>query len=369
MIAFRFRPAMVLAAAMSAAIALTTVWPRSGPGGAHAAVAEALPVPVLHHIGLNVIDPERSQKFYKSIWPKGEIVTYAGVPSFKTEIYLMFHKVARPAPGKWDPAKHRSTPQSPFWHIGMNIDSTPPKERWEKEKLGMTVFEVYENATNTKPVWRAGEAQYPSFLTAAQQAATPAPGPRPGGFMYFLGPDGEIIEATGGPGTKESFQHFHLYRELPWCASNWYIKHLGMKQFSRRDAATGAVTVVPIPEPCNVPVGPPSWPSLEQQGTLRNPRGEVTYANGEMPSYSRQCQRRRCAEGDTPLVSSKGQVLEHIGFLYPDLAKHVERLRGEGVTIIQEVHPFSDTRAAMISDLDGLLIELVERLEPSKTTP
>ena len=33
----------------------------------------------------------------------------------------------------------------------------------------------------------------------------------------------------------------------------------------------------------------------------------------------------------------------------------------EGVQIVQEIHPFGETRAAMIADLDGLLLHLVEQ--------
>lgn len=77
--------------------------------------------------------------------------------------------------------------------------------------------------------------------------------------------------------------------------------------------------------------------------------------------YARQCHRGRCDEGDVPLARSRGQVMDHVGFTYPDLDTHVARLRREGVTILEEIHPFGDTRTAMIEDLDGLAIMLVER--------
>ena len=43
--------------------------------------------------------------------------------------------------------------------------------------------------------------------------------------------------------------------------------------------------------------------------------------------------------------------MDHVGFTYPDLDTHVGRLRGEGVTILEEIHPFGDTRAATVEDL------------------
>ena len=45
----------------------------------------ALPTPALHHVGLNVVDPARSQQFYKTMWPQGELTTFAGLPAYKSE--------------------------------------------------------------------------------------------------------------------------------------------------------------------------------------------------------------------------------------------------------------------------------------------
>jgi hypothetical protein len=109
------------------------------------------------------------------------------------------------------------------------------------------------------------------------------------------------------------------------------------------------------------------------QGTLRNPRVTVDLIDNSFSWYARQCQSgpptegraiERCREGDVTLVPSRGQVLDHIGLTYPDLDTHVPRLRREGVKILQGIHKWGDTRAAMIEDLDGLAIMLVERKAP-----
>ena len=100
------------------------------------------------------------------------------------------------------------------------------------------------------------------------------------------------------------------------------------------------------------------------QGTLRNPRVTVNFTNNSFSWYARPCQSGRCREGDMKLSPSRGQVLDHIGLTYPDLDTHVPRLRREGVKILEDVHKLGDTRAAMIEDLDGLAIMLVERKEP-----
>jgi hypothetical protein len=103
---------------------------------------------------------------------------------------------------------------------------------------------------------------------------------------------------------------------------------------------------------------------MEQQGTLRDPRVTVSLNGTSFSGYVRPCQPGRCPEGDVKLVPSRGQVLDHVGLTYPDLDTHVSRLRKAGVTILEDVHTWGDTRAAIIEDLDGLAIMLVERQEP-----
>jgi catechol 2,3-dioxygenase-like lactoylglutathione lyase family enzyme len=60
------------------------------------------------------------------------------------------------------------------------------------------------------------------------------------------------------------------------------------------------------------------------------------------------------------LVSSRGQVLDHVAFSVENLDALYAKLRREGVKILEAPHVFGDTRAFMIEDPDGLAIELVE---------
>ena len=115
----------------------------------------------------------------------------------------------------------------------------------------------------------------------------------------------------------------------------------------------------PLFDPCEVGTAEASWPSLESVGTIRGPRGGVRFANGSMSWYPRQCVEGLCGT-DQPLVPSRGQVFDHVAFTVDDLDAWCERLRRDRVTILEEPHPFGDTRAFMIEDLDRLAIELVE---------
>ena len=225
---------------------------------------------------------------------------------------------------------------------------------------------MFSSDKDTGTLWRAGEMGYGRnpIVTAKMMTERPPGKPEEGGYAYFLGPDQELIEAGGGPGQEDMFHHVHFLHDKPWCAAQWYVDHLGFKRQQGRNPATREVMEVPIPQPCDVTVGPPSWPSMLPQGTLRNPRVTVDLAGNSFSWYARPCQSGRCREGDVRLVPSRGQVLDHVGLTYPDLDTHVPRLRREGVKILEGIHTWGDTRAAMIEDLDGLAIMLVERKEP-----
>ena len=68
----------------------------------------ALPTPALHHVSLNVVDPAKSQQFYKTIWPQGEITTLAGMPVYKSDMYILLMRVSTLAGGTWDMQERRS---------------------------------------------------------------------------------------------------------------------------------------------------------------------------------------------------------------------------------------------------------------------
>lgn len=352
----------------AAVVALWAVSPARQPVVATvvAQTPAALPIPALHHVGLNVVDPAKSQQFYKTIWPQGEITTFAGLPAYKAEMLLLFTKVNRPAPGKWDMKERRSLQQSALWHIGFETQTPTTVLRERLKAANATLVPMFSSGRDSGSLWRAGEMGYGRnpIVTAEMMTSQPPGKPEEGGYAYFLGPDQELVEAGGGPGQEDLFHHVHFMHDKPWCAAQWYVDHLGFKKQQGRNPATREIREVPIPQPCDVPVGPPSWPSMQQQGTLRNPRVTVNLIDNSFSWYARNCQQGRCREGDARLVPSRGQVLDHVGLTYPDLGTHVPRLRREGVTILQDIHPWGGTRAALIQDLDGLAIMLIERKEP-----
>ncbi len=333
-------------------------------GATAPAPAQPSALPVLHHVGLNSVDPERAMAWYLALWPSARRTEVAGVPSVQAEMLLMFHRVPRQAPGAWRDDLQRADDQSPFWHIGAFVNTTNLLERLAG--TGIAPLKLWTSPTDSVGTWRSGLAPYAGTLTASQLATAATVPPRDGGFAYVVAPDGVLFELTGGPGTHEALAHVHFFHEQPLCAANWYVAHLGFELPPVRDSS-GVEHARPPYEPCAVPNGEAGWPSLERIGTIRQPSGTVRYAGGSMAWYPRQCTGTRCGrEGSRgrplvrSLVRSRGQVLDHIAFGVRDFEGRYARLVRDGVTILEAPHRFGDTRAFMIEDLDGLAIELVE---------
>lgn len=323
------------------------------------AVAQSIerpPLPALHHVGLNSLDPERAIDWYLRLWPSARRTVADGRPAVKGEMLLIFHSVATPPTGAWRHDLHRAEPQSAFWHIGAFTNTTSLKARLDS--LGHPFLPLFTSPSDTGGIWRSGLAPYVGTLTEAQLATAAPAAPRDGGFGYVVAPDGALFELTGGPATRESLSHVHFYHEAPLCAANWYVEHLGFELPPVR-GTDGRETPRTPWAPCEAPLGEAGWPSLERIGTLRQPAGSVRYSGGTMSWYPRQCVGARCG-GDTPLVPSRGQVLDHVAFTIADFETRVEKLRRAGVRFLAGPYKFGDGRAVMIEDPDGLSIELVE---------
>ena len=101
-----------------------------------------------------------------------------------------------------------------------------------------------------------------------------------------------------------------------------------------------------------MPVAEPTWPALEAEGTKRAPSGGVVFGNVDINWYARQ--------GDRPLVSSRGQLMDHIGLTVSDLDAWLAKLGADGVRILERPYAFGGGRAAMI---EGPSLEAIELLE------
>lgn len=341
------------------------------PAGAAAQGAREVdgpPAIVLHHAHLNSTDPAAAIEWYLRVWPEGRAGTMAGRPAFLADMPLLFDRVDEPPPGAWDPRLRRTEPQSPFWHIGGFVDTTDRFESLEAE--GVDVLRLSVGPGDRDGVVRSGLSPYsgirtlPDLPAALGGAGTGIggdehPGTRPGGFGYLVGPDGALVELTGGPSTSPAFAHVHLFHDQPRCAANWYVEVLGFRHAPGRDPDTGEDVARERWDPCTAERGERGWPSLEDQGTVRAPSARIVYGNGSISIYPRQCTAESCAE--TPaLAPSRGQVLDHVAFAVPALAPLLERFGPHDVDVLDGPYDFEGRPAVLISGPDGLAVELVE---------
>jgi 4-hydroxyphenylpyruvate dioxygenase-like putative hemolysin len=65
-------------------------------------------------------------------------------------------------------------------------------------------------------------------------------------------------------------------------------------------------------------------------------------------------------QGDAALVSSRGQMQDHIALSVTDLDAWIIKLRGEGVRFLEETYQLGATRAVMIEGPSLEALELVE---------
>ena len=335
--------------------------------------APALPMPRYHHIHLNSVDPDKSLDWYQKYWPAGARTTVAGFPAFRggNDLYLLYTKVARRAPGGFDRKLHRSVPQSAFWTFGSGVvDTAGLVERLSGiDPKRFEFLPVYTSPDDKKGVIRSALApQGDELLTVTQlreraaREKNASPAQRPGNqdFGYLVDPDGMLVEFNSAM-QDHFWSHNHFWHERPLCAANWYVDHLGMQLPPARDPLTGAMQPHDRWTPCDVPVGEVGYPSFMPQGQLRIPIGSVRFGNGTWAWYTRQCRDGRCGPGnDKPLARSRGQVVDHVALAFPDLDPVITRLTAANVPIVSGPYPFGDTRAILIEDLDGLALELIE---------
>ena len=367
--------AWLLPAALLAACGGGAPGPGTAPVPDTTTAPAALPLPSFHHIHVNSVDPERALDWWSTFWPAGERTTVAGMPAFAADgIYLLYTRVDAPAPGAFDPERRQSIPQSAFWTTGPSTDGLALYERLTAlDPVGgrFGFLPVYTGPDDDVGVPRSGLARFGDQLLTiaemAERAAREGSNPvrdRTGGqdFGYVVDPDGILVEFNGDAETEDLFHgHTHFWHEQPLCAANWYVEHLGMELPPRRDPESGALTPRALHEPCDVEIGDVSYPTFLPMGQLRRPIGVVRLANAGWAWYTRQCRDGRCGPDlDRPLVPSRGQVVDHVAISYPDLDPVLAHLEAAGVPILEGPYPFGDTRAALIEDLDGLAIELVE---------
>ncbi len=322
-----------------AAIALLAAMSRP------AVLAQAAAVESLHfhHVHLNSTDPAAAAAYYpKPFALSATKTTFNGFEAAKTgNVYLLFTKVAT------TPQNELTGPQTSVWHFGWN---TPDSRKYDEKfrAMGLQIAQMWD-ALDGKLVDMSSDV-LPGLPTQEQILEMRAKGVQPareGGFGYLRGPDGAMIE-NAQAGTTERFNHVHMYHEHPNCAMQWYAQHLG----ARMPQGRGGAPAAPPSGDCQTKLyAPPTWPSFAKTGFVRDPAGGVNFDDISISI-------RPWPGGG--LVSPRGKIVDHWALSTASLDATVTRLKSENVKFLEEIHPWGNSRAAMIEGPDRIAIELVE---------
>jgi catechol 2,3-dioxygenase-like lactoylglutathione lyase family enzyme len=308
-----------------------------------------LAAPGFHHLHLNSVDPDAAIDFYVRQFPRSAKASWGGLPALScpNDVRVLFTRVAAPPP---------TSPQTAIWHFGWHVTDSRASLETYKGRRDVTLLPLYTTDDDgsggsvlvSSDTW-PGTGGVPG-RTKAQIAEAKAAGVQPtrtGGFGYMKGPDAALVEYAGNH-AAERFNHVHLFQDDPFCAQLWYQQHLNAPVFAGRTSRT------PVTEStCRVERTPDrSWPSLEREGMFRAPAAAVVFGDVALSWYVRQ--------GEQPLAGTRGQLYDHIALSVTDLDAWIARLRGGGVTFLEQPYRLGDTRAVMIEGPSREALELVE---------
>jgi 4-hydroxyphenylpyruvate dioxygenase-like putative hemolysin len=85
---------------------------------------------------------------------------------------------------------------------------------------------------------------------------------------------------------------------------------------------------------------------------FRTPRAGVEFGDVVLTWYANQ--------GERPLASSRGQLQDHIALSVADLDAWADKLRAEGVKMLEQPYQLGASRALMIEGPSREALELVE---------
>ena len=265
-----------------------------------------------HHLHLNATDPAAAINFYTSKFDceKGR---FAGLLDgvWAQKSWMLFTRVGSPPP--WELT-------SAVWHFGWGAEDM--KATYQKQLDMGTKF--FTPLTDISDIGGATGATGRFF------------------YAYVEGPDHALIELnTAG---HHRFGHLHLFSEDPVSAGEWYMKYLGAVRRS---------TTPPSRQPRfyrDVPIGPSMSLTVDNVNLIIYP---IAYSRKVYPEHWK---------GQTAMSSTKGRVVDHVGFSVDNLPETLEKLRKDGVKVTDEIKSAAGGKIkyAFIEGPDKIRIELVE---------
>ena len=271
-----------------------------------------MPEAHFHHLHLNATDPQAAIDFYTSRFAC-EKARFAGVMDgvWAQKSWILFTKVNTPPP--WELV-------SSIWHFGWGAENM--KETYENQlKMGTKFFTPITDISDIGGNTGATGTFY---------------------YAYVQGPDNALIELNTA--RHHNFGHLHLFSADPVAAGEWYMKNLSAKRRS---------TLPLSREPYfyrDFQIGPSVSMFVDNVNIIIFP---IEYTK---KAYADQW------KGNTELVSTKGRVVDHIGFSFDNLSEALEKMRKDGVKVTDEIRSVAGGKIkfAFIEGPDKIRIELVE---------
>ncbi len=257
-----------------------------------------------HHIHLNVTDPSETIQFYRRFFGANS-VKYRGVSDalFTEKSFILLNAVEAPPPS------HLATS---LWHIGWAGVDGPSEFEW-RAKAGI-------------------EVQTPLTPLGSNH------------FMYFWGPDREVIEVFTGS-KNHRFEHVHLLSSDVERTMRWFVDHVGLTP--RGPTVRWGVSGPTL-------TGGFSW------NLIRVDNVNLIVFGAPGPGDPRP--EWLPDEVGDEFVPTDGTAIDHIAFSYADITPVYERMRDTGVEIVRPIatDPEHGLTSFFVRAPDRLLVEIVQ---------
>ena len=194
------------------------------------------------------------------------------------------------------------------------------------------------------------QATYQQQLAKGTRFATPLTdisdlvgGNRAFFYAYVDGPDHVLIELNTA--RHHDFAHVHMFSADPPAAGAWYANELGLRSFPQTEQRIYR----------NVQIAPAAFVTADHVSMIIYP---VEYLQTAAP----ETWKARAGA----FASTRGRVVDHLGFSVDDLDAALARLRLDGVKVTAEPRSIADgkVRSAFIEGPDQVAIELLEDATP-----
>jgi catechol 2,3-dioxygenase-like lactoylglutathione lyase family enzyme len=212
------------------------------------------------------------------------------------------------------------------WLLFSKVSAPPPSD------LLSGIWHIGWGAEDMQSTYRKQLAMGTRFATPLTDISDLVGGNRPFFYAYVEGPDHALIELNTA--RHHSFGHVHMFSADPPAAGAWYAQELGLRNVAQTQKRVYR----------NVQIAPAAFVTADHVSMIIYP---VEYRGGT-------------------IVSTRGRVIDHLGFSVEDLDATLERLRADGVRITTQPPGLwnGPIKSAYIEGPDHVAIELLQDSTP-----